>query len=362
APPVPAAPRAPPLEEVLELAGPEASRPAPVRVCAGGDVMLGSDLDSGWALHAAQPLGRSVNRLPDPEELLRPLAPLVEDAQILLLNVEGAIGEGPVPRKCRRGSTSCYAFRQPPPAAAALASLPAKRVVGNLANNHALDAGPEGLEATVAHLTGAGVQVTGLDTVPTIVVTEGGDSVAFLGYSTARAGPDPRDLPAVRRHVARAKEITPRVVVTMHMGAEGAGAQRTLDTSETFLGEDRGNVVAFARAAVAVGASFVVGHGPHVMRAGEWVGDALILYSLGNLLTYGPFRLSDPLNRGAIACVDLDPAGRVANALLRSTWQRPPGLIEPDPTGRAAWLVDSLSRLDFPESGVKLRGEARIER
>lgn len=324
--------------------------------------MLGSNLDSTWALRAARRLGRTVEWLPDPRELLLPLRPIVEDAHVLLLNVEGAIGEGPAPRKCRSGSTSCYAFRQPPAAAAALAGLPAGRVVGNLANNHALDAGRAGLETTVAHLGEAGVRVTGLDTVPTLVVTERGDTVAFLGYSTAQAGPDPRDLSAVERHVAWAREITPRVVVTMHMGAEGAAYQRTRDTTETFLGENRGNVVAFARRAATAGASFVVGHGPHVMRAGEWVGDALVLYSLGNLLTYGPFTLSDPLNRGAIACVDLDAEGRVASAMLRSTWQRPPGLIEPDPSGRAAWLVDSLSRLDFPQSGVRLRAQATIER
>jgi poly-gamma-glutamate capsule biosynthesis protein CapA/YwtB (metallophosphatase superfamily) len=302
-----------------------------------------------------------VEWLPDPERLVAPLRPLVADADIVLVNVEGAIGEGPAPRKCRSGSTTCYQFRQAPRAAGALRGLaPDAEVVGNVANNHALDAGQVGLATTIRYLESAGVHVTGADTQPTLVVTERFDTVAVLGFSTAEAGPDPRDLPAVSRHVARARAITARVVVTMHMGAEGRGAQRTRDTTELFLGEDRGNVVAFARVAVQAGASVVFGHGPHVMRAAEWQGDALIFYSLGNLATYGPFNLTDPSDRGAIACATLDPEGRVARASLRSTRQVPPGVVSADPTGRAAWLVDSLSRLDFPETGAHVASEGAI--
>ena len=35
------------------------------------------------------------------------------------------------------------------------------------------------------------------------------------------------------------------------------------------------------------GATLVLGHGPHVLRAIEWRGNRLVAYSLGNLLTYG---------------------------------------------------------------------------
>jgi poly-gamma-glutamate capsule biosynthesis protein CapA/YwtB (metallophosphatase superfamily) len=235
-------------------------------------------------------------------------------------------------------------------------------VIGNIANNHAMDAGYLGFSATQEHLELAGVHVTGADTLATLVVTAGGDTVAFLGFSTAQAGPDPRELDAVGRHVARAAASHERVVVTMHMGAEGTRAQRTPNESERYLGEDRGNAVAFARAAVDAGAALVVGHGPHVMRGAEWYRGALILYSLGNLLTYGPFSLAEPLNRGGIACAEIDVNGAVQTAVLRSTWQRPPGILEQDPSGRAAWLVDSLSQLDFPASAARLYGQAVIRR
>ena len=343
-----------------------ATEPAPepprdIRICAGGDVLLGNNLDTTWAVRASSRLGRQVSSTPDPDVLLDPLRPLVADADIVLLNIEGAIGEGPAPSKCRAGSRNCYAFRQPTGVADALRRLAdSGEVVGNIANNHAMDAGHLGFVATQGHLESAGVYATGVDPLATTVATASGDTVAFLGFSTAQAGPDPRDLGAVRRHVTRAAADHTRVVVTMHMGAEGVRAQRTPNENEQYLGEDRGNAVAFARAAVDAGASAVIGHGPHVMRAAEWYRGALILYSLGNLLTYGPFSLAEPLNRGGVACVTLGPDGSVHSAVLRSTWQRPPGILQPDPTGRAAWLVDSLSRLDFPGSGARLSGEAVI--
>jgi len=352
------------LPAVLDVPVPEAEPPETIavavrelRVCAGGDVMLGNNLDTLWAVRASNRLGWAVQAFPDPDELLAPLRPLVEDAQVVLLNIEGAIGEGPAPTKCRLGSQTCYAFRQQPGIAEALRRLVPGEVVGSVANNHALDAGRVGWDATVRHLGLAGVYVTGYDTLPTVVETAAGDTVAFLGFSSAQAGPDPRDLAGVRRHVTRAAARYPRLIVTMHMGAEGRDAQRTPNEAEHYLGENRGNAVAFARAAVESGASAVFGHGPHVMRAAEWYQGALIFYSLGNLLTYGPFSLVEPLNRGGMACVVLDPAGRVKDAVLRSTWQRPPGLITPDRSQRAAWLVDSLSALDFPTTAPRFFGE-----
>lgn len=369
---LPAEPPAEPPAEAIPAPRPEAEPTPPavrppaertVRICAGGDVLLGNNLDTLWAARAAARLDREVLPFPDPDSLLLPLRRLLVGADIVLLNVEGAIGAGPAPPKCRPGSTRCYAFRQPVAAAAALRRVAGDAaLVANLANNHAMDAGYDGFTATLDYLRQAGARVTGADTLATPIVTAAGDTVAVLGFSPFLAGPDPRDLSAVRRHVARAFARYRRVIVSMHVGAEGSGAQRTLDRSEIFLGEDRGNPVAIARAAVESGAALVIGHGPHVLRAAEWRGDALAFYSLGNLLTYGPFNMREPSNIGGIACASIDAAGRVSAAEFRPTYQVPPGLVQFDPAGRGAFLVDSLGKLDFPESAARLLADGTVVR
>lgn len=334
-----------------------------VRICAGGDVSLGTNLDTSWVIRASKWSLRPVPALPDPAHLLAPLRPLLRDADIVLVNVEGAIGEGAAPPiKCTALTKHCFALRQPIASAAALRGLaPAGEVVGNVANNHAHDAGDEGLDSTIAHLTAAGVHVAGGDTLPAVVATASGDTVAFLGFSTSSV-PDARDLDLVRRVVARTAARWPRVVVTAHLGAEGSQAQRTRDSTELFLAEDRGNAVAFARTAVAAGAGLVIGHGPHVVRAVEWEGDALVAYSLGNLVTYGPFSILPPLDRGMILCAALDGSGKATWAVLRPTRQLLPGRVRPDRSARALVLVDSLARLDFPSSAPSLMMEGVLLR
>ena len=360
-----AARRADSLAREAELARERARREAAtLRICAGGDVALGTNLDTGWTAIVAKRLKRKVTALPSADSLLRPLRPLVRDADVVLLNIESAIGDGPPAfEKCAEDATGCYALRMPARAAPAIRRLhPEAVIVGNLANNHARDAGSEGLDESVRHLRRAGVVVTGIDTMATVVTGPGGDTVAFLGFATSGGALDVRNLEEVRRHVARAAALHRRLIVTMHMGAEGAGALRTRDTVETYYDASRGNPVAFARTATEAGAHLVIGHGPHVMRAVEWRGDALVFYSLGNLLTYGPFSHREPMRRGAVACATVDGKGRITDAVLRPTSQRPPGLLSSDRARRALTIADSLSRLDFPLTGARIARDGTIRR
>ena len=346
---------------VARLAPGDSTR-RPLRLCAAGDITLGSNLDSVWARNAAANLWTRFARRDDPDSLLSPVQQFFADADLVLVNVEGAIGEGPFTKKCGPRSTSCYAFRSPSSSAGALRRLgsPAAKVVGNVANNHSRDVGGPGLRATIALLDSAGVHVTGADTLATPVVTTRGDTVAFLGFYTHAETPDARDLPAVRRHVARAVEKYGTVIVTMHLGAEGASAQRTRNAVEKFVGGVRGNPVGFANAAIAGGATAVIGHGPHVLRAGEWRDSSLVLYSLGNFVNYGTFSLREPMNRGAVACMEITGRRRVRNASIASTVQIAPGVVLWDWSGRAAAIIDSLSGLDFPVTGISVGRDGTV--
>jgi hypothetical protein len=337
---------------------------SPVRICAGGDVTLGTNLDPAWARAGADTLWRFFHRRPDPDSLAPALKPFLAGADVVLLNIEGAIGDGPAPQKCGPRSTSCFAFRQPPSTASALRRLVDSSVVmvGNVANNHARDAGDDGRDSTVAALIAAGILPTGSDTVATPVGLPSGDTIAFLGFHTDTAAPDARDLAKVRRLVGRAVERYGTVIVSMHLGAEGARAQRTRNADEHYLKMNRGNPVAFATAAFAGGATLVVGHGPHVLRAIQWRGNRLVAYSLGNLLTYGPFRLREPTNRGAVLCATIEAGRHVVRAELRATLQRWPGVLQADSSRRAFALVDSLSALDFPRTGAHVNRRGAVLR
>jgi hypothetical protein len=334
-----------------------------IRLCSAGDVTLGSNLDSLWARSAAANLWTRYARFDHPDSLLSPLRGLFADADVVMINVEGAIGEGPLlVRKCGPRSTSCYAFRSPSSSAGAIRRLGAEnaRVVGNVANNHSHDAGGPGLDTTIALLDSAGVHVTGADTLATPVVTHRGDTIAFLGFYTGSDSPSALNLAGVRRHVARAAESYGTVVVTMHLGAEGPTAQRTRNVDEIFVRTPRGNPVAFANAAIAGGATAVIGHGPHVLRGGEWKDSSLVLYSLGNFLNYGTFNLREPMNRGAVACMTITAPRRVQNATIVSTVQIAPGVVLHDPLGASASLIDSLSRLDFPFTGIAVAKDGAV--
>ena len=343
-----------------------------VRVCAGGDITLGTNLDTAWA--------HRQRGLLSPDSLIAPLIPFFSSADIALVNAEGAFGDDSTStdkcsvrakhaKKKRREkaakppSTHCFVLRQPASAATALRKLGDSTavVVANVANNHAHDAGDDGFVHSVHLLRQAGLLVTGADTIPTLAVTKRGDTVAILGFS-AWSSPGVQDLGAISRLVAAAHARYSRVIVTAHMGAEGANAQRVGDSTEHYVGEDRGNVVAFAHAAIDAGAWLVIGHGPHVLRAAEWRDSALVFYSLGNLVNYGPFNMDPPRNSGAVVCATLDSLGAPGNVIVEPTNQISEGIVRPDSSGRARVLLDSLSGLDFPSTGATIDSTGAVRR
>ena len=109
------------------------------------------------------------------------------------------------------------------------------------------------------------------------------------------------------------------VIVTMHAGAEGADRTHVPPGTETYLGENRGNVVAFSHAVVDSGADVVIGHGPHVLRGMEWYKGRLIAYSLGNFAGYKVFALGGPLSLSGILRVTLRGDGGFDSGTLVPT-------------------------------------------
>ena len=325
--------------------GPEAPPPRagtatdPVRVAAVGDVMMGS------TDHGLPPDGGAGT--------FAAVAGLLE-GDLVLGNLEGPLTEASG-SKCGPESSGCFAFRTPPAYAAHLAA--AGFDVMNLANNHAYDFGPEGLADTLAALRDADIAATG--TVGAVAVEKVGSTlVATIGFAPYVWADSLLDLDVVRDRVAAAASRADIVIVTMHAGAEGADARHVRPGEETYLGESRGDVIAFARAAIDAGADLVVGHGPHVLRGMEFHRDRLIAYSLGNFVGYRAFSLSGSLSMSAVLQVRLAPDGRFLDGRLRPA--RLVGEGRPAPGGGAIAAVRALSEDDFGARAARIAPDGAI--
>ncbi len=278
-----------------------ATPPARVLLAAVGDVMLARSV--GTRLDA-QGAGVAFAAVSD----------ILAGADIAVANLESAIGISGSP------VSKGYTFRAPPIAAEAL-SLAGVDLV-SLANNHALDYGPDALAETQALLAehgvlhmGAGPNRTAAHALVTIM--RGGLTIAFLGYVTVpveSGGFDPRvwaatgdapgvawlDIPTMTEEIKAAARDAGLVVVMLHFGLEWQPEPSPTQREQ-------------ARAAIDAGASLVIGSHPHVLQEVEAYGGGLIAYSLGNFVFDGFW---PPANDSAILLVEFTAAGVESHKLV----------------------------------------------
>lgn len=312
-----------------------------VTIAAVGDTMVGSVYPTRAALPPAD--GRRVfERVRD----------LWCGADLVTGNLEGTVSSDP--SAARALGKNSYRFLMPPESVAIYRDAGFNALC--VANNHAMDAGPSARAATLEALDEAGIAHGGsLGQPATVLTTAGGVRVGFVA-AAPHMGCFPLDSEAVGRRVKELKEQEgcSLVVVSMHAGAEGEAALHVPGTTEMFLGANRGNVTAFARAVVDAGADLVIGHGPHVPRGMEVYKGRLIAYSLGNFATWGSFNVRGPSGLGLVLQVELREDGTLVGFRIHSTIQDKGSAAwaagiaaEPDPDEGARRLVERLSREDF---------------
>ena len=271
-------------------------------------------------------------------------------ADISLGNLEGTLATGGS-SKCGAKSTDCYAFRAPPSYSTALKR--AGFTIMNLANNHAFDFGASAQAETIAALKRTGLRFTGRPG-EIAVVRKGATKVAFVGFAPYPWAQDLLDIEGAVKLVRKADRKADVVVVTMHAGAEGKDHQRVRPGPETFLGEPRGNVVAFSHAVVQAGADLVVGHGPHVLRGIEWYRGRVIAYSLGNFLGNGTLNVSGVSGQTAVLRATLKRDGSWVEGKLVPVQLTAGGLPRVDSSKAALATVRKLSRADFRRNAVRI--------
>jgi hypothetical protein len=353
APPAERLPAAEPAPEPAPGSAPaEAGAPPdlPLTFAAVGDVMMGSTFPD------------ETGGLLPPEDgalLFAEVQPLLAAADVAFGNLEGPLADSGASEKCAHSKPGrCYAFRTPTRYAAHLQAAGFK--VMSLANNHASDFGEEGRASTRRALDALGILHAGaVGEVARLDVR--GTRVAVLTFSTSGGMNDVRDLAEAARLVGEAARDADLVVVSFHGGAEGAAFQHVPPGKEEFLGEDRGDLRAFARAVIAAGADLVLGHGPHVVRGMEVLDGRLVAYSLGNFATYGGMNLSGPNGLTLVLEVSLARDGTFLSGRIHAARQERPGGPHLDPMGEIIPLVRALSQADFGSTAVVVKDDGTLE-
>jgi len=342
-------------EPVAEPAGPTAEQLAEQRaaqrtaelacarmtVAAAGDIMLGTDYPE--------------NRLAtedDGKSLLARVAAVFSSADIAFGNLEGVLLDGGEPVKTCKDPAACYLFRTPTRYAKHLAD--AGFTVMSLANNHARDFGEQGRTDTMATLDAVGIRHSGR--VGDIATWPNGKiRTALIAFAPFTNSYPMLDLDAARNEIATLDETYDLIIVSFHGGAEGADAAHVPFSTETYYGENRGNVVEFSHAMIDAGADLVIGHGPHVPRAIEIYSGRLIAYSLGNFATYYGISISDEKGLAPILVATLDGNGQFISGEIVSAIQVRPFGPHLDQNHRAYERIWELTEQDFGGGNIRFQ-------
>ncbi len=310
----------------------------------------------GWSGDAV-PASVDAGLPPNPARLFGAITPYVRAPDVMIGNLEGTLTDVAGSSKCGAGSTDCVAFRAPPAYGRLFAQ--AGYDVLSLANNHAHDHGEAGLAQTRQVVRANGMLTTGgPDEIA--VTTVRGVRVAVVGFAPYGWAAPLNDPAVVGSLVRRAAARADIVVVVFHGGAEGGDALHVPAGRETAFGEDRGDLRAFARTAVAAGADAVLGAGPHVVRGAEVVAGRPVAYSVGNLVGYRVLSTAGVLGTTAIVQLTFRADGSWVGGLLRPTRQVQPGYPEPDPDRAAITLVRRLSTEDFGPTAMRVGADGTL--
>ncbi len=321
-----------------------------LRIVGVGDMMLGTNYPSTSYL----PANGGKDLLKDVESILR-------DADLTFGNLEGTIlDEGGTAKRCNNPSL-CYVFRSPESYVQHFVN--AGFDVLSIANNHSGDFGPIGRKRTKAVLTEAGIHYAGLaGTDESVVFEKDGITYGFCAFAPNSGTVDIRNISHAKKIVSELEEKADIVIVSFHGGAEGASNQNVTRKTETYYGENRGNVYDFAHAVIDAGADIVFGHGPHVTRSLELYNDRLIAYSLGNFCTYGRFSLRGPAGYAPLLRVTVDEQGVFQGGLVTPVFQEKTHGPKVDGQNRAITKLQELMRQDFPETPLRILDDGTIER
>lgn len=315
-----------------------------------GDIMMGTNYpDSSYlAAHGGK-------------KLFKDVSPVIRQADVAFGNLEGVLMDaGGEVKKCNNPAV-CYAFRTPVSYVRNLVDAGFDAV--SIANNHANDFGLTGRLSTMSTLRKAGIAYAGQEVYcETAVFQKSGITYGFAAFGHSIGTLSIQDIAKARQIIQSLHDKADLIVVSFHGGAEGMGTDHVPGKQEIFLGEDRGNVKAFARACIEAGADIVYGHGPHLPRAIELYKGHLIAYSLGNFCTPQRVRLVGQLAYAPVleATVNLTD-GTFVKGKIHSFIQFKGIGPRREVTHTVAGRIRALTLSDFPDTNLIILPDGRIE-
>lgn len=309
-----------------------------VKVVAVGDIMMGTIVPDGKHLPPNK----------DCSPQLSEVKPVLLSGDIVFGNLEGVLTDSKAGAKRCNNPRLCYTFGMPTSFVNCLKDAGFNLL--SVANNHVGDFGEQGRKTTVETLEKANIHFAGLkDYCPTTTFTVDGVKYGFCAFAPNRGTVDVRDIPAAQEIVRNLAKDCDIVIVSFHAGAEGAKYQHITRRTETFVGENRGNVYEFAHKMIDAGADILLGHGPHVTRAVEVYKDRFITYSMGNFCTYDRVNISGVNGLAPIFKIYTDKKGKFLKAEVVSTYQQKYEPVHIDEDKRVLKVIQNLTWQDLPE-------------
>jgi poly-gamma-glutamate synthesis protein (capsule biosynthesis protein) len=222
-------------------------------------------------------------------------APLIRDADLSLINLEGAVSS----RGARAEKT--FTFRFSPPVALALGAAGIDGVL--LANNHAFDWGTEAFLDTLGYLENARIGVVGAGrdapaAAAPFVYRRGDLEVRVFGiasFPAERSGWDGRTVaagenrPGILHAAVDSNAAGGTAALKTALAEESAEILKVVlfhGGNEWTYGPDRATRELYTDI-IRSGADLIIGSHPHIVQGFEWVEGKPLFWSLGNFVFPG---------------------------------------------------------------------------
>ncbi|QYC37999.1 Capsule biosynthesis protein CapA [Nonomuraea coxensis DSM 45129] len=252
-------------------------------------------------------------RLSNPRTALGPIANVLRQADLTMVNLETAITTAGTPAPGKQ-----FTFRAPASAFTALKSAGVDVV--SMANNHGMDYMESGLADSLAAIKRSKFPVVGIgkdaaEAYKPYRKTVNGNRVAIIGATqvldsefiqawtaTADKGglASAKDEAALLRAVRQARRNSDTVIVHLHWGTE---MQKCPNEAQLSL----------APKLVKAGADVIVGGHAHILLGSGYLGNAYVNYGMGNFVFYN----SNPSTTGRTGVLTLTINGR---KVLKDRW------------------------------------------